>query len=190
MSLILPLALYPVLEGPVLQRIKSQSELAAVLRATLHNTVSPTVLRAGEKTNVIPSEATAAVDGRLVPGQEPEDLIREIRPYIGDEIEVKVVARSYPYESEPASPLFDLFQQVLGLHDAGGKLVPFLVPGATDGRFLAEKGVKVYGFSPTRPEPDWHILELAHGRDERISLANMEFGTQVLYDVVRRFCAE
>jgi acetylornithine deacetylase/succinyl-diaminopimelate desuccinylase-like protein len=159
MSLILRLVLYPAPEGPVLQRIDSQAELAAVLRATPHNTVSPTMLQAGEKTNVIPSEATAAVDGRLVPGQEPEDLIREIRPHIGDEIEVEVVARSYPHESEPASPLFDLFQQVLGQHDAGGNLVPYLVPGATDGRFLAQRGVKVYGFSPTRPEPDWPILE-------------------------------
>jgi acetylornithine deacetylase/succinyl-diaminopimelate desuccinylase-like protein len=190
MSLILPLVLHPLLEGAILQRIEGQSELVAVLRATLHNTVSPTMLQAGQKTNVIPSEATAAVDGRLVPGQQPEDLIREMRPYIGDEIEVEVVGRSYPYESEPASPLFDLFQQVLDEHDAGSKLVPYLLPGASDGRFLAEKGVKVYGFSPARQEPEWSTLELAHGRNERISLANMEFGTQVLYEVVRRFCTK
>jgi acetylornithine deacetylase/succinyl-diaminopimelate desuccinylase-like protein len=189
-SLVLPLALHPLLERTMLQRIESQSEVTAVLRATLHNTVSPTVLRAGQKTNVIPSEATAEVDGRLVPGQQPEDLLREMRPYIGDDVEVDIIANSRPYESEPASPLFELFQEVLAERDPGCRLVPFLVPGATDGRFLADKGVKVYGFSPARQEPGWRILDLAHARNERISLANMDFGSQVLYDVVRRFCAK
>lgn len=189
-SLVLPLALHPLLERTMLQRMESQSEVTAVLRATLHNTVSPTVLRAGQKTNVIPSEATAEVDGRLVPGQQPEDLLREMRPYIGDDVEVDIIANSRPYESEPASPLFELFQEVLAERDPGCKLVPFLVPGATDGRFLADKGVKVYGFSPARQEPGWRILDLAHARNERISLANMDFGSHVLYDVVRRFCAK
>jgi acetylornithine deacetylase/succinyl-diaminopimelate desuccinylase-like protein len=189
-SLVLPLALHPLLERTMLQRMESQSEVTAVLRATLHNTVSPTVLRAGQKTNVIPSEATAEVDGRLVPGQQPEDLLREMRPYIGDDVEVDIIANSRPYESEPASPLFELFQEVLAERDPGCRLVPFLVPGATDGRFLADKGVKVYGFSPARQEPGWRILDLAHARNERISLANMDFGSQVLYDVVRRFCAK
>lgn len=189
-SLLLPLMLNPLFEGPILRQAEKQSEIAAVLRATLHNTVSPTMLQAGQKANVIPSEASATVDGRLIPGQQPEDLLREIRPYIGDEIEVEILGRSKPYESDPASPLFDLFQQVLNEYDPGCTLAPFLVPGATDGRFLAVKGVKVYGFSPTKQEPGWAVLELAHARNERISLANMEFGTKVLYDVVRRFCAE
>jgi len=187
-SWLLPLALHPALEEPVLRYFEKQSELVAVLRATLHNTVSPTMLQAGQKINIIPGEATAALDGRLMPGQQPEDLLREIRPHIGDEIEVEVVGRSLGYESEPASRLFDLIGDVLGQHDPGSNLVPYLVPGATDGRFLAERGVKVYGFSPARPEPDWPVLELAHGRNERISLDNMEFGTHVLYDIVRRIC--
>jgi acetylornithine deacetylase/succinyl-diaminopimelate desuccinylase-like protein len=188
-SWLLPLALLPTLEQPVLQYFEDQSELVAVLRATLHNTVSPTMLQAGQKINIIPSEAAAALDGRLMPGQQPEDLLREIRPHIGDEIEVEVVGRSPGYESEPSSRLFDLIGEVLGQHDPGSQVVPYLVPGGTDGRFLAERGVKVYGFSPARPEPDWPVLELAHGRNERISLDNIEFGTRVLYDVVRRLCA-
>ncbi len=189
-SFLLPLVLNPLFEGAILKQAEKQSEVAAVLRATLHNTVSPTMLQAGQKANVIPSEATATVDGRLIPGQQPEDLLREIRPYIGEEIEVEILGRSQPYESDPASPLFDLFQQVLNEYDPGCTLAPFLVPGATDGRFLAVKGVKVYGFSPTKHEPGWAVLELAHARNERISLANVEFGTRVLYDIVRRFCAE
>jgi acetylornithine deacetylase/succinyl-diaminopimelate desuccinylase-like protein len=187
-SLLLPLILHPWLEPVLLEHVAERSELAPALRAALHNTISPTVLRAGESTNVIPSSATAEVDGRLIPGQQVDDLIREIRPYIGDEIEVEVIGRSVPYESDPDSPLFDLFRQVLQEHDPGCTLVPFLVPGATDGQFLAQRGVKVYGFSPARQEPNCPTLELAHAKNERVSLANMEFGTRVLYDVVRRFC--
>jgi acetylornithine deacetylase/succinyl-diaminopimelate desuccinylase-like protein len=184
-----PLVLHPFLEGMALRYMEGQSDMPAALRATLHNTATPTVLRAGIKTNIVPGEATAEVDGRLVPGQKPDDLLREMRPYIGDEIQVEFLNRLQPSESDPASPLFDLCQQVLDDHDPGSKVVPFLVPGATDGRFLATRGVKVYGFSPARPEPGWNVLEMAHARNERISLANVEFGTRVLYDIVRRFCS-
>jgi len=188
-SFVLPLVLNPVLEGVILSRMEGQTEFAAVLRACLHNTVSPTVLRAGQKSNVIPSEAVAHVDGRLLPSQRTEDLLREIQPYLGDGIEVELLQSSTPYESEHDSPLFALFQEVLAEHDPGCGVVPFLVPGSTDGRFLAAKGVRVYGFSPFKHEPGMSMLELAHARNERISLANVEFGTNVLYDVVRRFCA-
>ena len=189
-SVLLPLVLNPLLEDTILKRMEGQSELGAVLRAILHNTVSATVLRAGSKTNVIPSEATAEVDGRLVPGQTPEDLLREMEPYVGRDIQIEFLASSRPYESDPSSPLYDLFQEVMDEHDPGCSVVPFIVPGATDGRFLAERGVKVFGFSPSREEPECRVLELAHAHNERISLANVEFGTRVLYDVVRRFCSD
>jgi acetylornithine deacetylase/succinyl-diaminopimelate desuccinylase-like protein len=187
-SVLWQLVLNPLFEGMVLRHIESHSEIASTLRATLHNTVSPTMLHAGSRTNVIPSVASAQVDGRLVPGQQPQDLLCEIRRYIGDAIEVEFLASSQPCESDPASPLLDLLEQVIAEHDPGSRAVPFIVPGATDARFLAAKGVKVYGFSPARQEAGWKALEMAHVPNERISLANVEFGTQVLYDVVRRFC--
>jgi acetylornithine deacetylase/succinyl-diaminopimelate desuccinylase-like protein len=188
-SMLLPLLLNPLLEPQILKRMEGRGPLAAALAACLHNTVSPTVVRAGQKTNVIPSQATAEVDGRLVPGQTPDDLLKEMQPLLGEGIEVEVLQCSKPYESEPDSPLYDIFQQVLNIHDPGCEVVPFLVPGATDGRYLAERGVKVYGFSPAKQEPGWPLLEMAHAPNERISLANVEFGTIVLHDVVKRFCA-
>jgi acetylornithine deacetylase/succinyl-diaminopimelate desuccinylase-like protein len=98
-SLLTTLVLNPILEPHILARVEAKSEIGAALRATLHNTVSPTVLRAGTKTNVIPGEATAEVDGRLIPGQTYDDLMREMRPYIGDEIQVEFLQRSLPVES-------------------------------------------------------------------------------------------
>jgi acetylornithine deacetylase/succinyl-diaminopimelate desuccinylase-like protein len=189
-SILLRLVLNPLLEPQILRHMEGQGPLAAALAASLHNTVSPTVVRAGQKTNVIPSKATAEVDGRLVPGQSPDDLLREIKPLLGKGIAVEILQHSTPYESEPDSPLYGLFQQVLNTHDPGCELVPFLLPGATDGRYLAERGVKVYGFAPAKLEPGWPLLEMAHAPNERISLANIEFGTTVLHDVVRQFCAK
>jgi acetylornithine deacetylase/succinyl-diaminopimelate desuccinylase-like protein len=185
----LPRALFdPQHEADALGQLSQYPELVALLKGTLHNTVSPTMLQAGQKANVIPGQASATVDGRIVPGQTHEGFLQELRPYIGADIEVEIIQRSLPYESEPASPLFDLMGQVLEQHDPRSILAPYIVRGATDGRILAAKGVKVYGFAPTRAEPGWPGLEMAHARNERISLANMEFETLVLYDVVRRFC--
>jgi acetylornithine deacetylase/succinyl-diaminopimelate desuccinylase-like protein len=189
-SLMLPLVLNPLLEPRILRQMEGKGPLAAALAASLHNTVSPTVVHAGQKTNVIPSHATAEVDGRLVPGQTPEDLLREIQPFLGEGITVEILQQSKAYESEPDSPLYDVFQQVLDRHDPGCEVIPFLIPGATDARYLAERGVKAYGFSPAKQEPGWPLLEMAHAPNERISLANIEFGTGVLHDVVRTFCAK
>ncbi len=185
---VLPLALNGILERVVLSSIGGESEIATLLRSTLRNTVAATVLSAGSKTNVIPAEATAHVDGRLMPDQSPDDLLREIRPYIGPDVQIDFLETSAGYESDPESALFECFQQVLVQHDPGSKLLPYIVPGGTDGRFLAERGVKVYGFSPSRYEPGWNALAQAHAQNERLSLANLEFGTDVLRDVVCTFC--
>jgi len=63
-----------------------------------------------------------------------------------------------------------------------------LITGSTDGRYLVRRGVKVYGFAPLQQEPGLSLLEMAHGHNERVSVKNLVFGTQVLYEVVRRFC--
>ena len=187
-----PLALNPWIESFILKRLESagtMAHMAPVLRAMLHNTATATVLRAGQKTNVIPSLAEAEIDCRILPGQTPESLLAELRPILGDEVELEPIVTSTPYESDHQSELYDVISQVMAEHDPGCSVVPFLVPGSTDGRFLAAKGVRVYGFGPMKYEPDMpFIMELAHGHNERISVANLMFGTRVLYDVVRRFC--
>ncbi len=179
----------PEREAEAWPQVEAYPELVAMLKPTLRNTVSPTMLQAGQKVNVIPGEASAIVDGRIVPGQTHDSFLQELRPYIGANVEVEFIQRSLPYESEPASPLFDLMGQVLQEYDPGCILAPYIVAGSTDGRMLAQRGVKVYGFAPTRAEPGWPGLEMAHARNERLSLANVEFKTRVLYDLVRRFCA-
>lgn len=187
-SVLLPLVLNPLLEPLLLKQISANEMLGPMMRAMLHNTATPTVLQAGQKTNVIPSEATAEVDGRLLPGQRPEDLLAELRPYLGDKIEVEFLTTSQPCESDYHTPLYQLCEQTLQEFDPGCAAVPFLVTGSTDGRYLAQRGVKVYGFAPLQQEPGTSIWEMVHGHNERLSVKNLAFGTRVLYEVVRRFC--
>lgn len=156
------------------------------LAAALHNTAVPTVLRAGSKVNVIPSEAECAVDCRILPGTTPDDVEREVRAVIGDEVELSFLEPTLPLEADPNSPLFETIQEVVG-DLAGSPVVPGLITGGTDAKRVAPLGTKVYGFVPTRDEGP-HMSGLAHGHNERVSVGNLAFGGQVVYEVARRFC--
>ncbi len=156
------------------------------LNVALRNTAVPTVLRAGARINVIPAEAECRVDCRILPGTTLEDIAAEVRAVVGDEVEVNFATLHAPLEADPASPLFTTIGQVIR-EQAGATLVPGLVTGGTDAKRVAPLGTKVYGFVPMRYEGP-SMAGLAHNHDERVSVANLEFGTRVLFSVVERFC--
>jgi acetylornithine deacetylase/succinyl-diaminopimelate desuccinylase-like protein len=95
---------------------------------------------------------------------------------------------SLPLESDPDSPLFETISQVIAEHESGARLIPGMITGGTDAKSVTQLGARVYGFVPMRYEGP-HLTGLAHNHNERVSVANLEFGTRVLYDVVTRFCA-
>jgi acetylornithine deacetylase/succinyl-diaminopimelate desuccinylase-like protein len=157
------------------------------LAASLHNTATPTMLRAGAKINVIPAEAECQVDCRILPGTTLESLEQELRTVIGNDVEIEFMPTSLPLESDPNSPLFETISQVIAEHEKGARLIPGMITGGTDAKSVTQLGAKVYGFVPMRYEGP-HLTGLAHNHNERVSVANLEFGARVLYDVVRRFC--
>ncbi|HEX4456613.1 MAG TPA: M20/M25/M40 family metallo-hydrolase [Polyangia bacterium] len=162
--------------------------VAAALAATLSNTAVPTVLRAGAKTNVIPGFAEAWVDGRSLPGQSAQDLVREIKDVIGHDIEIDVERDMPPVEIDPQSPLWDLMVAALKKHDPEGVPVPYLAPGFSDAKSWSRLGTRCYGFMPVRfPDDGVRFADLFHGHDERIPVEGLRWGVQVLYDVVRAF---
>ncbi len=181
--------LNPETEPQILGMIPDKT-IAALLNASLHNTATPTILRAGSKINVIPSVAEAEVDCRILPGQSAADAVGEMRAVVGDQVELEVVFTSPGVESGYDTPLLDLMGQVAQEFEPDSITVPFMVTGATDGRFLAAKGIKVYGFWPMKELPEGpKVFELAHAHNERISLDNLRFGAQVLWEIVYRFCS-
>ncbi len=158
------------------------------LRARVRNTVAPTILKAGSQINVIPSEAEASLDGRILPGWTPERFLEELRPILGDNVEIEFLEPSEPLEADPASPLFDVIKAVLQEHAPGATAIPTLLTGATDAKHMAPLGIKVYGFAPGLYDgpAEWNRI---HGHDERCSVRSIQWGTRVLYEVVERFAS-
>lgn len=161
-------------------------------RALLRDTLSPNVLHAGTRHNVIPGIAALTVDCRVLPGTTPDSLAAEIRARIGEELWPHVDARLTMWGPQVEAPLdgqlYPLLEDSLRAADPDGVPLPVMVPFATDAKHTARIGVPTYGFSPLRLDPDDHFLELFHGDDERVSVEALRFGLPVLYDVVRRFC--
>jgi acetylornithine deacetylase/succinyl-diaminopimelate desuccinylase-like protein len=152
----------------------------------LHNTVSPTILKTTEKFNVIPSEIAVVLDGRLLPGQTPDDLVRELRDLVGGDVEVEVL-RHDPGPSEPDLGMFDTLAGILVEADPGAVGMPLLMPGATDGRFFSRLGIQTYGFLPMKLPPGFDFWQTLHAADERIPAEAVEFGAQAVYKALERF---
>ena len=157
------------------------------LRAITRNTIAPTMLKAGSQINVIPSEAEASLDGRILPGWTPEMYLQELRAIFGEDIDVDFIHPSEPLEADPASPLFEVIKDVVREHDPEATVIPSLLTGGTDAKHVADLGTKVYGFAPELYIPGLHDLDRIHGHDERINVRSMRWGTRVLYNVVARF---
>jgi acetylornithine deacetylase/succinyl-diaminopimelate desuccinylase-like protein len=187
----LPGLLHPRLSGLLLDRAVPRDQ-AASLGALVSNTASATMLEASGKFNVIASEASAVLDGRLLPGQRPEDLIRELRALLGDDLRFEVLESTPGVEqADPESPLYRLICEALAVHDPQGVPLPYMIPGFTDAQYFHRLGARCYGFSPHRfPEADKvRFSELFHGHNERIHLDGYTWGLRVLWDVISRFVA-
>jgi acetylornithine deacetylase/succinyl-diaminopimelate desuccinylase-like protein len=152
----------------------------------LHNTVSPTIVRGGEKINVIPGEVGVELDIRLLPGSSPEQAFAEIRALTGVEAEFELIAHD-PAPAVPDMAMFDALAGVLRELDSEAKAVPLLLPGVTDGRFFSKLGIQTYGFLPMQLPAEMRFMELIHAEDERLPVAAVEFGTSAIERVLDRF---
>ena len=165
---------------------------ARVIRALLRDTVSPNILSAGIKYNVIPGEATIELDCRLLPGTTEEDMRETIVGRLGDlaaHVEIDLVIHAPPVDAPVDSDLYRTLAATVVDHDPDAIPLPFMVPFATDAKHTAVLGIPTYGFSPLRLDPEERFLERFHGVDERVGVDALRWGLPVLYDVVRRFCS-
>ncbi|MFN8471920.1 MAG: M20/M25/M40 family metallo-hydrolase [Anaerolineae bacterium] len=182
-----PALLDPATSATTLAQLPLPEDLRLMFSAMLRNTASPTILSAGTKINVIPSVAEVQVDGRTIPGSRGADLLAEARAVVGDDIELELHGDSPALEAGLESPLYDTIVEVMREHWPEARPLPLLVPGATDARHVTRLGTKVYGFSPLRSEANVDFFALIHSHNERVSVNNLLFSTQVIYDVVTRF---
>jgi acetylornithine deacetylase/succinyl-diaminopimelate desuccinylase-like protein len=183
----------PMEADQILDRLAQKDKyLAEELRARLRMTITPTMISGGVKENIIPSECEVVFDCRVLPGQDPEQTLNEIKGLLKDagldKLRFEIIQASEPSESRLSTPLYELVVDVVKEFDPNCDVAPVMLTGGTDSRFFRKLGSVCYGFHPVRPETSYsEMQETIHGIDERISVQNLVFGTSVLYNIVERF---
>ncbi|MCZ8518251.1 MULTISPECIES: M20/M25/M40 family metallo-hydrolase [Paenibacillus] len=175
--------LNPRLTNMVLHQLGSRRHSIEPL---LRHTVNPTIVHGGEKINVTPSEITLELDGRLLPGYQPEDLFTELNRLMGQTLEYEII-RYTPGPPKPDMGLFPTLQNILVEEDPEGIPVPMLLPGGTDAMHFSKLGIQTYGFLPMRLPEDMKFTELIHSANERIPVDAVHFGARAIHKVLQRF---
>jgi acetylornithine deacetylase/succinyl-diaminopimelate desuccinylase-like protein len=165
----------------------AEEDPGPLLRPMLGNTVSPTILRAGYKDNVIPGEASVVLDGRTVPGEDPESFMAELRRIVGPEPTFELIKTAPPAETSADTELFSLLCRRIEAADPGARAIPWMTPGATDNKFYARLGSQCYGFSPVKLHAHMPFGSLFHGNDERLPIDGFFWGLKVYAEVVLEF---
>jgi acetylornithine deacetylase/succinyl-diaminopimelate desuccinylase-like protein len=157
--------------------------VSRIVNATLRNTATPTMLKAGYKANVIPSTAEATVDCRVLPGSE-EHFREQIAEIVGEGIEITWTWQP-PLEVPFSGPLVEAMKAALTAEDVGSVAVPYMLSGGTDNKSFARLGIAGYGFSPLQLPAELDFAALFHGVDERVPVEALKFGTRVLDRLLR-----
>jgi acetylornithine deacetylase/succinyl-diaminopimelate desuccinylase-like protein len=148
------------------------------------NTVVLTMMSGGRQTNVIPNTATCNLDVRLLPGEDPQAFLAEIKRVIDDpSIKVENTTGFKPPNSSPVdTELFRVISEVTREHHPEAIITSRLLSGYTESQLYRQLGIICYGWSPVSTTPDEN--EGVHGNNERISVANIKQGTREMYEVV------
>lgn len=179
--------LLPRLEFPAQATMAANHirERDADLAALLRTTVSPTMLEAGVKINVIPNSAEAQVDVRRLPNETREEVVARFRRIINDPaVDILPAAGQDMPATEPSSTSTKLYLTMEATFQAASPeslVAPYMTRGATDGSYLRQKGMAVYG-APIFLRDDRQSR--AHGNDERLSVKSLAAGTELLWQIV------
>ncbi len=152
--------------------------------ALVRDTITPTVLRGSTKTNVIPAEASAELDCRLLPGEAPEAFLGRLAEAIGDAAVRLEPLLAFPASaSDPDSGFVAAVRQLARRELGGAPVVPSVIPGFTDSHYFRDLGIASYGFVPfVLTDADERAV---HGTDERISVENLGAGVRRLLVLLR-----
>jgi len=185
----------PVDEEPAgladaLARVKSENAaLAAFLvEPMLRVTLSPTMARASNKANVIPSRAEALVDCRVPPCWGEPEVRERVGALLGPgDWELEFVDQVIGNSSPAQTPFAEAISEWLSIVDPGATLVPSVMPGFSDSHWFRKAfGSLAYGFSPMRALTFAEIAPLIHGADERIPVQDLELAARFFHDMPQR----
>jgi acetylornithine deacetylase/succinyl-diaminopimelate desuccinylase-like protein len=177
--------------GEALAASERLSPLAAELvEPLLGMTVSPTVVHASDKRNVIPAVCEVTLDVRLLPGQSPAEAEAELRACLGEAAyELVNLSRNGGTRSEIGGPLWDAAEAFVAAEEPGAGLAPVCVAGFTDSHWVRDAfGTVAYGFFPARTMPPEVSARLIHSANERVPVADVELGLRWLLHAARSVC--
>ena len=154
--------------------------------AILRNTISLTGLQGSNKTNVIPAEATAALDIRLLPDTDPQEFLRTLQRIVGDTAVhfTGLLEPKPPLENPIDTDLFRAIERASRERDPNALVTTPMLTAATDRPTYRRLGIITYGFDPFKVEAS-DIQTGMHGNNERLSVANVAFGLKYTYDVLK-----
>lgn len=172
-------------ENPTAEDYDRLRELSPVYHSMLRTSIVPTILQGGYLKNVIPSEASATVDIRALPDEDPERLFSLLKSVM-NEPAVDLVPHPQTRPSHSPSTLsgvvFRAFETALGRLYPGVPVLPAMSTGATDSAQLRAAGIPSYGFGPARPE--WDLASGIHGKDEYLYVKPFQDYVEILWNVV------
>ena len=157
-----------------------------MLNALVRNTCSITMLSGSQKINVVPPTSSAELDCRILPDQDSDEFLAEIRALVNDDqIEIEEIMLFSAAESSSDTDLFSLIEDVTLEYYPDASVVPAVLTGFTDSHFFRDMGIVSYGFDPTVHSEE--VLGTIHGNNERIDVNSFNRGIQVMIDIVNAF---
>jgi acetylornithine deacetylase/succinyl-diaminopimelate desuccinylase-like protein len=157
--------------------------------ALVRDTLTLTVLRASHELNVVPAEAFAGLDGRLLPGEDCRPFVAKVRETIADPaVDLEVLLHFTDRASPVDTPLFRAIARVAQHQDPGAIVVPRVISGFTDSHYYRDLGLVAYGFVPRRLRPA--ETRGIHGPNEKITVDNLVYGVDTTIQILQALDAE
>jgi acetylornithine deacetylase/succinyl-diaminopimelate desuccinylase-like protein len=172
----------------VLSRLATVGQLAVeTIEPLLAFTLSPTIIEASERRNVIPGTCELVVDRRLLPGQTPEDVEPILREILGEgDYELETLERWGGTRSKLDTPLWHAISDWVSETEPGAKVAPLCCAGFTDSHWLRDAfGTVAYGFFPMKTMEAEVAARLIHSADERTHVDDLGLGVDFLRAAAR-----
>ena len=173
------------------KRVQQQVTADESINFLLRDTISLTMLGGSQQTNVIPPEAWANVDVRLLPGADPKEFLESIRRVVNDP-DVTVEPQNAEFRVANSSPtdtaLYRAIREVSRTYFGGVPVAPRITSGYTENQRYRPLGIHAYGYNPYTATEEEGSTE--HGNDERVRVEELRRAPKVLYDVVTLVAAQ
>jgi len=166
--------------------LEAMGNVSRFVGATLQNTANPSALQAGYKHNVIPGQAEALIDCRTLP-DEHEATLEKLAELAGEGVELSMVHEQDSLEVPFAGALVDTMVKSLLDEDPDAIVLPYMLSGGTDNKWLATIGITGYGFAPLQLPAELDFTGMFHGVDERVPVDAIKFGVKVLENLMRSY---